>query len=213
MLTYLIRHGESNANAGERTENESKIRLTELGKLQAETTCRTLLNSDITRIVASSYPRAIQTARPLAEKLNIPIEIWPIHEFSYLDPQVANNTTQQERKKLREEFWGKMSVSWRHSAHTESFSEFLQRITWCKEQILATKEITSIFGHGLFYTTMLITLHFPKSTEEEIMQETYRTIYSTASNVRNGQVLKLIHNNGKWVSFPQIPGQQHNKEG
>jgi len=204
---YLVRHGESNANAGERTESEAQIKLTALGEAQAELACQTLSRLGVKKIVASKYPRALQTAKPLADKLGLPIEVWPIHEFFYLDPKVANGTTQEERKLIRDKFWGTMATDWRHAPDTESFNDFLGRIESCKARILESTDTICIFGHGLFYTALLITLHNPEANAAEIMRLTHQTIYTTFCNVKNGEILKLTHSNAKWLEFPPIPGR------
>ena len=78
----LLRHGQSEFNlrftATRRDPGIEDARLTEYGHHQAEDAARKLANSPISRIIASPYTRALQTAEPLARRLGLKIEILPI---------------------------------------------------------------------------------------------------------------------------------------
>jgi|SRR5580698_1424734 broad specificity phosphatase PhoE len=78
----LLRHGQSEFNlrftATRRDPGIEDARLTEYGHHQAEHAARELANQTITRIIASPYTRALQTAEPLARRLGLKIEIHPI---------------------------------------------------------------------------------------------------------------------------------------
>lgn len=109
----LLRHGQSEFNlrftATRRDPGIEDARLTEYGHHQAEQAARQLANETITRIIASPYTRALQTAEPLARQLGLKIEIrpivrerfglpcdigtprsrlssaWPAHDFSHIE--------------------------------------------------------------------------------------------------------------------------------
>jgi broad specificity phosphatase PhoE len=78
----LLRHGQSEFNlqftATRRDPGIIDARLTEYGHAQADDAARRLAAERITRIIASPYTRALQTAEPLARKLGLKIEILPI---------------------------------------------------------------------------------------------------------------------------------------
>lgn len=65
---YLVRHGKAEGQAFESP-------LTEKGVKQASDLVTFFDNIIVERIISSPYKRAIQTIKPLAEKLNIKIEI------------------------------------------------------------------------------------------------------------------------------------------
>ena len=82
----LLRHGQSEFNlhftATKRDPGIPDPRLTELGQLQAERAAEALVEvaaqgEAIRRILCSPYTRALQTAAPLARRLNLPITIAP----------------------------------------------------------------------------------------------------------------------------------------
>jgi len=109
----LLRHGQSEFNlhftATKRDPGIVDAPLTELGHAQAEAAAEALAGSGITRIVASPYTRALQTAAPLAGRLGLPVMVtpavrerykfacdigtprsalqaaWPTHDFSAID--------------------------------------------------------------------------------------------------------------------------------
>ena len=78
----LMRHGQSEFNlcvAATRVDpGIEDARLTEYGHHQANEAARRLSNERITRIIASPYTRALQTAEPIARHLGLPIEVQPI---------------------------------------------------------------------------------------------------------------------------------------
>jgi broad specificity phosphatase PhoE len=78
----LLRHGQSEFNlrmaATRRDPGIEDACLTEYGHHQAEQAARKLCQELITRIIASPYTRALQTAEPLARRLGLPIQIVPL---------------------------------------------------------------------------------------------------------------------------------------
>ena len=78
----LLRHGQSEFNlrftATRRDPGIEDPCLTEYGHHQAEEAARRLAAEPITRIIASPYTRALQTAEPLARRLGLRIEILPV---------------------------------------------------------------------------------------------------------------------------------------
>lgn len=76
---YLARHGQTMFNVvfGE-TKRDPGIEdppLTELGFKQAAELAERLVELDIRRIIASPYTRALQTARIVADRLDVPVTI------------------------------------------------------------------------------------------------------------------------------------------
>jgi glucosyl-3-phosphoglycerate phosphatase len=83
----LLRHGQSEFNlhfgATRRDPGIIDPRLTDLGHLQASDAARQLANLNLTRIIASPYTRALQTAAPIAKALGIEVFINPIVRERY----------------------------------------------------------------------------------------------------------------------------------
>ncbi|MBQ2954957.1 MAG: histidine phosphatase family protein [Clostridia bacterium] len=76
MILYLVRHGQDDSTVRGGWSNSP---LTEEGTLQvralAEEIAAARNELQIARIISSDLPRAVQTAQPTAEKLNLPIEL------------------------------------------------------------------------------------------------------------------------------------------
>ena len=69
----LIRHGQSQGNAEQRFGGHSATPLSERGRREAEATARALETEQITAIYSSDLLRAVETAIPLAEALDLQI--------------------------------------------------------------------------------------------------------------------------------------------
>lgn len=68
MILYFVRHGEP---------DYATDHLLESGRLQAELVSNRLVKSGVDAIYSSPMGRAVETARPTAEKTGLPIEILP----------------------------------------------------------------------------------------------------------------------------------------
>ena len=76
-VIYLIRHGETASNA-RRIVQHTDTPLNARGALQAERLATRLADAGLTRIIASDYPRARQTAAALAQGGTVPLELTPL---------------------------------------------------------------------------------------------------------------------------------------
>jgi len=77
----LLRHGQSEFNlhfaATRRDPGIVDPKLTELGHRQAEAAAEALAGEGLRRIISSPYTRALQTAAPVAKRLNLPVHVTP----------------------------------------------------------------------------------------------------------------------------------------
>lgn len=69
----LIRHGQSMGNAEGRFGGHTATPLSERGRAQAEATARALTSENVTAIYSSDLLRAVETATPLADALDLEI--------------------------------------------------------------------------------------------------------------------------------------------
>lgn len=74
MHIYLVRHGESNANASRTVPGKDET-LSDLGKMQAAQLAERIKNLDIDTIIASDYIRAQETAKPTSDVHGLPIVV------------------------------------------------------------------------------------------------------------------------------------------
>lgn len=156
-MIYIIRHGESTSNAGQRTRNTSEVPLTAKGFEQSY-----IIAEQITKepdlIVTSPFLRAKQTAEALIKKFpNSKVKVWNIQEFTFLDSQRCENTTVEERRKIREEYIKENNPDFIHGKGAESFNQLIERVDETINRILnfSKDKFVVIFTHGMFINTLL----------------------------------------------------------
>lgn len=145
----LIRHGESAANAGEASSDHASIPLTPKGVEQAHLVARVFAQApDL--IVASPFSRAQATAmQTVAAFPSVPFEIWPIHEFTYLEPARCINTTVAQRRAWVEEYWAKSDPAFTDGEGAESFLDFISRAQSFLDRIAEhPAQEVAVFSHG-----------------------------------------------------------------
>lgn len=159
---FLIRHGESEANGGLPTPSPSAIRLTEKGKGQAASLTERL---DIVPalIIVSSYLRTQQTAEPFIQKNSgTPVEVWPVHELTYLDIGRHANTTEAERRPFVEAYWNRNDPHGYEGGGAESFAEFILRVDTLIARLRGQESgRVIVFTHGYFIHGVEIRLANP----------------------------------------------------
>lgn len=90
MRAIFIRHGQSTGNAGVPCHDLGAIELTELGQEQARDVAASWTQAPAL-IVTSPYTRTRQTAAPtIARFPGVPVEVWPIEEFTSHDESLVN---------------------------------------------------------------------------------------------------------------------------
>ena len=90
MRVIFIRHGESTGNAGVPCHDLATIELTERGHEQARAVAASWAEAPAL-IVTSPYTRTRQTAAPtIARFPAVPVETWPIEEFTSHDESLVN---------------------------------------------------------------------------------------------------------------------------
>jgi broad specificity phosphatase PhoE len=74
---YLVRHGESEANAARRFAGQSDSPLTPRGRKQAEAVARELASVHFDKVVSSDLSRTRDTADVIARAQGVPVEVVP----------------------------------------------------------------------------------------------------------------------------------------
>lgn len=198
---YIIRHAESVENAGGRTTTPHGVALTEKGRHQAEELAATLaITPDL--IVISPYIRTQQTAEPFIKKYpNVPVEVWDVHEFTYLAPDKYENKTKYHRITALADYWHNKAVDWKASETSESFIEFTGRIQAFLTKLASRKEETIVvFSHGRFIKGLQILLEQSKKmgrndfTNEELhaLKKIHAKTIGMLSPIPNVSVHEII---------------------
>ncbi len=127
MRVVWIRHGESTANAGLPTDDPGGIELTEFGWEQARALAAAWDHVP-GLIVVSPFLRTQQTAQPLRERFPaVPVEVWAIEEFTYLEPSRWVGSTSRERRPSVRAYWESNDPEYRDGPGAESVKELLMR--------------------------------------------------------------------------------------
>jgi 2,3-bisphosphoglycerate-dependent phosphoglycerate mutase len=198
---WLIRHGQSQANAGVATEHPQSIALTDLGREQAQRIAQQIPFKPRT-IIVSPYSRTLDTAQPLLSKLRsqgfeVVLKEWPIQEFTYLSPVRCRGTTAAERQLWAKEYWQRADPDWEDGDGAESFRQLMTRVQEFSSKLAQETRSTVVFGHGMFFKAFLISLDYGFDASAVAMRR-YRTLES-ADPIHNAQIVALQASaDGNW---------------
>jgi len=146
---WLIRHAESESNAGFATNNPHSIGLSPLGLIQAKKLAEKFPAApDL--IVTTRFDRTGLTAAPLRQRFpKVPMDVWPIHEFTYLAPSHYMGQTEDQRRPAAQAYWDRNDPDHVDGEGAESFREFVGRVrTLLAHARQAQKEFIAVFTHG-----------------------------------------------------------------
>ena len=205
MRATLIRHGQSTGNAGLPCDNLALLELTELGWRQS----REVAAAWVERpdwIVTSPYLRTQQTAEPtMARFPDVPIEVWPIQEFTYLEPSRWNGTLSVERKPSIERYWQACDPAYCDGYGAESFSTLLRRAeaALARLKVMPEDALVYVFSHGQFLQAVCMTALHPEAEDREHMRRFWRKDGSAA--IANGERIELERTAAGWQWRAAIP--------
>jgi probable phosphoglycerate mutase len=158
-IVLLIRHSESQSNAGMPTLYPSVVELTEKGWEQAKKIPLFLQRSCFypELIVTSSYLRTKQTAAPtILAYVSVREEEWPVHEFTYLSTWHEAISTVEDRQPMVDAYWELSDPAYVDGESSESFEQFIARVREVKRR-LASSHINriAVFSHQQFISAFL----------------------------------------------------------
>jgi broad specificity phosphatase PhoE len=201
LTVWLIRHGESEGNAGLRTPSTRETALTPKGMMQAERLAE-VFQEPPSLLVTSSYLRSQQTAAPIMRRFpGVPHEVWPVQEFTYLAALRYHFTTFRERLAPAEAFWQRNDPWHRDGEGAESFADLMGRVEETLQRLKQQADgFVAIITHGLFMRAVywcLLTGSFEARPER--MQRFYHV--RAAFSVPNTAILKLVLRDDEvWMS-------------
>jgi broad specificity phosphatase PhoE len=146
---YLVRHGQSAGNAEGRFGGHSPTPLSALGIEQAKITAESLAKEKINAVYSSDLLRAVQTAEPLAELLDLPVIQSPA--FRERNVGVLEGLTFDESKQaFPQDYYALVNRSVHHViTRGESYRHLLRRATNALSEILHIHrgEKIAVFSH------------------------------------------------------------------
>lgn len=188
---WLIRHAESAANAGMKTSDPHTIALTEHGWAQARALSAAFQRAPAL-IVVSPFLRTRQTAHATIARFDgVPVETWPIEEFTYLAPASCAHTTAAERRPRVAAYWQRGDPEYVDGPGAESFSGMLARVAQMLARLRALElPFCAVFAHGQIITAALLLLNADAGeTPRELMRRFHAA--ELASPVANAQIIRL----------------------
>lgn len=171
----LIRHAESLANAGQATLAPAGIALSETGHRQAADFAASLASApDL--IICSPFDRARATAQASARRFaGVPVEEWPIEEFTYLAPARFVGTTQAQRKPHADGYWQRADAAYVDGPGAESFTRLLGRAERMLRRLAALEaDNVLVFSHGQFIRAVLWWLEYGERAKEPESMRRFR---------------------------------------
>lgn len=189
-VTWLIRHGESEANAGLPATGNSGTALTSLGHQQARDVAdRIQRQPDL--LITSPFRRAIDTGEPIRARWPLTrCEVWPIQEVTYLSAARCLGTTSETRRSWIDAYWRRCDPDYLDGPDAESFRSFVARLLQFHQQLLALDDgFVAVVGHGQFFSAYRYGQSHGFSVSPDWM-DGYRAA-ETAGPMANCQIIEL----------------------
>jgi broad specificity phosphatase PhoE len=173
MRAIFVRHGESTGNAGLPCHDLSKLELTEKGREQARQIAEGW-NEAPDLIVLSPYLRTHQTAQPTRDRFpHVPVQQWPIEEFTYLEPSRWNGTARSERLPRIEDYWNTVDPMYCDGPGAESFVSLLGRAEIALGRLRSLQDQAAtvlLFTHGQFMQAVRMSVLYPAASNQDKMR-------------------------------------------
>ncbi|MFD0687424.1 histidine phosphatase family protein [Actinomadura fibrosa] len=193
---WLVRHGESESNAGLPTNGPGAAPLTARGRAEADRVAASFPRPP-GLVVSSPFVRARETAAPtLARFPGVPYEEWPVQEFTYLGDLHGPRTTNAERRPFAEAYWDRADPALVLGGDGESFAGLLDRVrafTSRLEDGLAGRhagELIAVFTHGIFMRALMWSLFTGVERPGPADMRAFRR-FADACTMPNGGIVEL----------------------
>ena len=201
----LVRHGQSLANAGGKTADHDTNPLTELGRMQSRDFADRL-DCKPTLFIVSPFLRAQQTAEPLRQRFpDVPVEEWPIQEFTFLDPARHKGTSEEDRQPNVMSYWQRQDPTFIDGPGAESFTQFFDRAREAIRRLVNRNPggCIVIVTHGYFMQAFRLVLLFPNATDAELFSNFRR--FHLINFIQNTDSLEFAIQDGKIQLIGQPP--------
>ncbi len=154
---WLIRHGESIANAGAATDNHVTIPLSATGHKQAQAISQ-IIPCKPDMIITSPFLRTQETASYTIKRYpDVPVAVWDVQEFTYLAPASCIGTTADDRRERVNTYWQRLDPDYIDGQDAESFAMLIARARMAIERLERLEEKYIImFTHAQFIRAMTL---------------------------------------------------------
>jgi 2,3-bisphosphoglycerate-dependent phosphoglycerate mutase len=180
---WLIRHGQSESNAGLPTNGPGLSPLTALGREQAARMAAAFTEPP-GLIVSSPFVRARQTAEATVERFpEVPYEEWPVEEFTYLGEMHGPRTTAEQRRPFVEAYWERADPAYVSGGDGESFTALIARVRSFLDRLAGRPEegVVAVFTHGFFTKAVIWSLFTGVTDPDTSAMDGFRRFNGTCS--------------------------------
>jgi broad specificity phosphatase PhoE len=198
MRAIFIRHGQSTGNAGMPCHDLATIELTEKGWSQARRVAADWTETP-SLIVTSPFLRTQQTAAPTIERFpDVPVEVWPIEEFTYLQPSRWNGTLAADRAPHLLQYWNEADPAYCDGEGAESFGTLLRRaeVALGRLAALPSPGPVYVFSHGQFIQAVRAVVTESQLDDRGKMIRFWRKGEPPA--IRNTELVEFKWSNPRW---------------
>ena len=203
IRVWLIRHGQSESNAGLPSKEPGSSVLTALGYWQAEQVARAFAQAPAL-IVTSAYQRARQTAEPSVRRFpEAAFEEWAVQEFTYLGDLRKRAMTTAEREPYVQAYWERSDPK-EASGGAESFAGLVRRSRDFLDRLSSQpRGPVAVFTHGLFMRAVAWSLISGVTAPDAADMAGFHR-FATGYRTPNGCVVELRYRPGRTV--PSLMG-------
>ena len=154
---YFVRHGESNSNADGVSRGPASI-LTERGEREAELVAERIARIGVDAIVASPYIRTRATAKPISEKLGLPVEENELlTEWRTPSSHVNRSRKDPDIREERTAILGQFGITDYVHSDEETFTDFKSRALAAMESLRAhPADRLCVVTHGIFLRMLFL---------------------------------------------------------
>jgi broad specificity phosphatase PhoE len=196
-MLWLVRHGQSVANAGGITADYDNIPLTDLGRLQSEAFTAACLEAP-NWIGLSPYLRARETAAPLLARFPaVPTFDLDVHEFTYLATGRCDGMDSATRQPLVDAYWSRLDPDYCDGIGAESFASLMDRaeafLNWASGQV----SFGIVFTHEQFIRAVLVAAMHPFEKPTVSLMRRFFALRS-GMPIPNAAIVRLQHGDGRW---------------
>jgi broad specificity phosphatase PhoE len=161
-------------------------------------------------IITSSYQRAMQTAEIYRSRFSmVPMEVWDVHEFTFLGDHHYAGTTERERSRAVRDWWEKNDPHYVESAGAESFAQFIDRIDTMFHRLKRMPHLQEvmIFTHGHFIRAAVMeAIYGGRATLEDCM--TFFQAFTQAMRIGNTSVTTFIYDDEQRLNLVTPIGER-----
>jgi broad specificity phosphatase PhoE len=135
----------------------------------------------------------------------VPVEVWPIEEFTYLQPAGWNGTRSAERMPHLERYWNEADPDYCDGEGAESFGTLRRRCeaTLTRLAAMPAGSLVYVFGHGQFIQAVRAIVADAHLDDQAKMRAFWRKGERPA--ISNAQRVGLHWERDRWPCSVGIP--------